>query len=325
LIPAIFENCLIILKIKKQQSMKKITSKFALLAITGAALVVAIGIQSCSKSSGGGGAPPLVPLGGYVSSDSVAPANLVAYWPFDADANDHKGGLTATATGTVTFVAGGVRGSAYQGQVGAYETLTVPSGGGVFTNIGSYSESFWYKLPSQDTLTQGVFFLEGSTTQNELMTEIEPYKPLALDSVRIHPGFNDLASPAYQQFVPETFDTAAIGKWVHFVVTYNAGNSTFITYQDAVPTGANTAFTNGMYLTPDAMWTDGTMTTPLGAIGFASDAPKTIVIGSWPDGLFGQSAIKNAYLGELDELRIFNKALTQQEVAGLFLNGQAGR
>jgi hypothetical protein len=73
------------------------------------------------------------------------------------------------------------------------------------------------------------------------------------------------------------------------------------------------------------MWTDGTATTPLGNIGFTSDPPASIVIGSWPNGLFGQVATNDCFVGQIDELRVFNIALTQQEVAGLFLNGQAGR
>ena len=155
--------------------------------------------------------------------------------------------------------------------------------------------------------------------------------------MRVHAGFDDLASPAYQGFVPETFDTGALGKWVHFVITYNGGTSTYVTYQNAIATGANTAFSPappnpsphtpypGSYITPNPLYTDGTQTTPLGNIGFGAQVPASVVVGSWPDGLFGQVAANSTFRGQLDEMRVFNKALTQQEVTGLFLNGQAGR
>lgn len=318
--------------------MKKVKSKFSLYAIAGITLA-AISVASCSKSSSNGSTPPPgpTPIGGYVSSDSVAASNLIAYFPFDADANDHKGSLTATAVGSgVTFSSAGVRGNAYQGAQGSYFTLPVPSGGGAYTNIGSYSESVWFKLAAQDTLTQGMFFLSGATTQDEMVTEIEPYKPVALDSVKIHTGFDDINAPAYQRFIPETFDTLAIGKWVHLVVTYNSGTSTYTVYQDANATGTNTAFSPAppqgapypspvAYNTPNILYTDGTKAALLGPIGYTADPPKTIIIGSWPDGLFGQVAAKTCFIGQMDELRIYNKALTQQEVSGLFLNGQAGR
>jgi hypothetical protein len=317
--------------------MKKVKSKFSLFMIAGITMA-AISIVSCSKSSNNNTTPPPpVLIGGYVSSDSVAASNLIAYFPFDADANDHKGNLTATAVGSgVTFSSAGVRGNAYQGTQGAYFTLPVPSGGGAYTNIGSYSEAFWFKLAAQDTVTQGIFFLSGANTPDELVTEIESYKPAALDSVKIHTGFDNINAPAYQRFIPETFDTLAIGKWRHLVVTYNAGTSTYTVYEDANATGTNTAFSPAppmgaaypspvAYVTPNILYTDGSKATLLGPIGFTADPPKTIIIGSWPDGLFGQVAAKTCFIGQMDELRIYNKALTQQEVSGLFLNGQAGR
>jgi hypothetical protein len=316
-------------KKQKSNSMKRIT-RFPLLAIAGATAIMAFGMSACSKKSsgGGGGTPPPTPLGGYVSSDSVAPSNLVGYWPFDADGNDHKGGLTATTTGSASYSTAGVRGKCYTGGDSVFLTFTLPSGGGSYSSLGSYSESFWFKVSAQDTVTQGVFFMEGANTQDELVTEIEPFKAGVSgsdDSVNVHTGFNDLNGPAYQLFVPETFDTNAVGKWVHEVITYNGGTSVYTVYQDAIPMGTKTAFSNGGYITPNPMWTDGNATTPLGMIGFTSDPPKTLLIGTWPDQLFGQSQAHNTFRGNLDEFRIYNKALSQQEVSGLFLNGQAGR
>ena len=302
--------------------MKRVINKLSYIAFSGIILMSIVFIASCKKSSSSG--PPLI--GGYASSDSVAASNLIAYWPFDGDANDKKGGLTATTAGSVTFTTG-IRGQAYQGADGAYATYSLPASNS-FTTLHSYSVSFWYKVPASQatiTRTQGLFFVEGTTTQNLLINEIEPYTSLTGDSVRIHTGFNDIGAPAYQLFVPETFDTAATAKWVHFVVEYNGGTSVYTVYQNAVPSGTNSAFSNGHYITPNPLWTDGTATTPLGSLNFSSDPAKTVIIGTWPDGLFGQSATTNTYLGQMDELRVFNKALTQTEVSGLYLNGKAGR
>ncbi|MGN6193448.1 MAG: hypothetical protein ACTHOB_00805 [Ginsengibacter sp.] len=304
--------------------MKKITNKwtFGILSVMSVSLL----FSACSKKGGTSIAPP-EPLGGYVSSDSVASGNLIAYWPFDGNANDVKGGVNANVNGNITYTTG-VRGQSYQGAAGAYATYT-PSA--AFSNLQSYSVSFWYKLPTsdpsygstsgQDTLTQGVLFLYG-TDNWLLVNEIEPFHG---DSVRIHPGFQDFASPAWQGFVPETFDTAAVGKWVNFVVTYDGGSSTYTTYQNGAATGASTAFTGGKYLTPNPLYTDDSKATPLGNLGWGSHTPSQVVVGSWPDQLFGQSAAVSTFRGQLDELRVYNKALTQAEVTGLYLNGQAGR
>ncbi len=277
---------------------------------------------SCKKSSSTI-APP-TPLGGYVSSDSVAPGNLIAYWPFDGNVNDVKGSTNATPVG-VTYGTG-VRGQAYQGGTGVYATLTPSS---AFSNLQSYSFSVWYKLPSQQPAGDpgGIFFLAGDTTLNYLIYEIEPYSPASGDSVKVHHGFTDLASPgAYKGFTMESFDTAAIGKWVHLVTTYDGASSTYTIYQNGVPINNSSAFGN---TTPTQMWSDGTKTTPLGNLGFSqTDPPKSIIIGTWPATLYGVSptlGAKGCFIGQLDEMRIYNKALSSAEVQGLYLNGQAGR
>jgi hypothetical protein len=318
--------------------MKKVRSKFSLFMIAGITMA-AISIVSCSKSSNNNNTPPPpTPIGGYVSSDSVAADALIAYWPFDGDMNDHKGNLTATTVGTPAYATTGVRGKAYQGAQGTYATLVPPAS--FPTSLGSYTISFWYNLASNvDTsTTQGVFFYSGTTQQGEIINEMESpaNKNLTGDSVRIHPGFWDIGdNPNYALFVPETFNTSAVGKWVFFTVSYNGGTSTYTTYQNAVPTGASTAFSPaapagspspwpGAYLTPTVLYTSASKTTPLGPLKF-TDPPQSISLCSWPDGLFGQMASKTCFLGQLDELRVFSRALTQTEVSGLFLNGQANR
>jgi len=285
---------------------------------------MSIGIlfSACSKKSGTSIAPP-EPLGGYVSSDSVAPANLVAYWSFDGNVNDAKGSTNATPVG-VTYTTG-IRGQAYQGGTGVYATLT-PSA--AFSNLQSYTFSVWYKLPSQQPAGDpgGIFFLSGDTILNYLIYEIEPYAPASGDSVKVHHGFFDWASPAYQGFTMESFDTAAIGKWVNLVTTSDAGSSTYTIYQNGVAINNSSAFGN---TTPTQMWTDGSKTTPLGNLGFSpTDPPKTITIGTWPPTLYGVSPTLGAngsFIGQLDEMRVYNKALTSAEVQGLYLNGKAGR
>jgi hypothetical protein len=327
------------LKIKKVKM--KTTSKLTLFGFAGVVLATVFLFGSCSKKSSSGPPPPVL-LGGYISSDSVEPTHLIGYWPFDGDANDHKGGLTATVAGSITYGTG-VRGQAYQGSTGTYATYTPP---GTFpAQLASYTLTFWYKIPAQvDTnTTQGVFFYSGATQQGELINEFESpaNKNLAGDSLRIHPGFWDIGdNPNYALFVPETFDTNAIAKWEFFTVEYNGGTSTYQTFQNAVPTGANTAFSPpppagpppppspypGSYITPNPLFTDGGKGTPLGPLKF-TDAPAAggLIIGSWPDGLFGQTAATANYLGLLDDVRLFNEALTQTQISGLFLNGQAGR
>jgi hypothetical protein len=304
--------------------MKKVKSdlRFIVIAVIGASL---IGLGSCSKSSSGTTPPPgPQPIGGYVSSDSVAADALIAYYPFDDNSNDMKGGQTATTVGA-TYVTGGVRGKAYQGATGAYSTVPAAAG---YDSLKSYSVSVWYNLAAQpaDGDPGGMFFLAGDTNMNLLLLETEHYAPVSGDSVKIHHGFFDPGSPGpYMNFTMEAFDTAAIGKWVHFVMTYDGPSSTYVVWQNGVQTMNSSAW--GMNLST-TIQTNNPGGAPLGNISYATDPPKLVYIGTWPPGLYGVSATLGAngsYMGQMDELRVFNRALTQAEVAGLYLNGKANR
>jgi len=311
--------------------MKKVKIKLNYLTI-GVLVVAVIGLGSCSKSNSGGGTttPPVQEIGGYTSSDSVASDALVAYFPFDADANDKKGGLTTTAAPGVTFVTGGVRGNAYQGAAGAYATLTP---GAALDSIHSYSLSVWYNLAAQPSGTPndpgGMFFLFSTKGNPDMIMETEHYAPVALDSVEIHAGFSNPGAAQWNGWTMTTFDTMAIGKWVHFVMTYDGPSSTYVVYQNGTPTSNQSAFGWNLSSVLTAGPAGATPPSPpLGPIEYASDLPAQVVIGTWPAGLYGVSPTLGAngsYLGKMDELRVFNRAITPHEVAGLYLNGKANR
>jgi hypothetical protein len=282
-------------------------------------------LQSCSKKSSG--PPPITPLGGFVSSDSVEPQALISYWPMDGNLNDAKG--AANATGVNVTYSAGVRGQAYQGDTSAYASFT-PSA--AMTGLQSFSLSFWYFQPAQpDTAPytpQGIFFLADAGGANPLIiAEEQPYTPKSGDSVLFHAGLTFPAAKNYHQFTMTTYDTAAIGKWVFFTMTYNGGTSIYTVYQNAVAMQNFSAYPPG---TSTQLLDGPTGSTPQGNINFTSDPPVEGTIGTWAPGVYGVDATLGSnhlsnWAGKLDEMRLFNIALTQKDVSGLYLNGQAGR
>jgi len=314
--------------------MKNIQNKLNALVIACLALTM-LSIGSCSKKSssppdngGGGGPTGPVLIGGYPSSDSVAAANLIAYYPFDGNANDVKGGVTATTSG-VTFNTG-IRGQAYQGSASGYATLAPTTG---LANLQSYSLSVWYNQPAQPSNSpndpEGMFFLFSTAGNPEILLENEHYAPVAGDSVQLHAGFyNPAVTTGFKGWNMTTFDTAAIGKWVHFVMTYDGPSSTYTVYQDGVAMLNQSTFGT---TTPSILYQSNPPTVPANPVGnldFSSDPPQSVVIGTWPAGLYGVSPTlgsNGCFLGQLDELRVFNKALSLSEIVGLYLNGRAGR
>ena len=308
--------------------MKKITGNLSLAALACIIFIAAGSLQSCSKSSGGGtNDTTVVLLGGYASSDSVAPGNLISYWPFEGNVNDTKGGIVGTGNNTYTT---GIRGMAYQGDTNQYASFA-PSA--AMAGLQSFSLSVWYFQPAQPiggagnpNKPQGLFFLADAMGADPLIIlENEHYAPLSGDSLQFHAGLSFTAATTYKGFTMNTFDTAAIGKWVHLVMTYDGATSTYVIYQNAQPMLNQSAYGT----TTSTVLLDGpTGSKPQGNINWASTPPVEGTIGTWAPGVYGVSPTLGAngnFVGKLDELRLFNKALTQQEVAGLFLNGQVGR
>jgi hypothetical protein len=304
--------------------MKKITSKSTLFAIGGITLVTLLSIASCSKSSSNATTPPITPLGGFVSSDSVEPGSLIAYWPFEGNTNELVSGLASTSSG-ITFTTG-IRGQASQGSVGS--SIQVPlAANSAFASLASYSVSVWYNDPVQVTSpNHGLFLMYGASDWNLLELEFERDSTSTADSVKVHAGFLNPGGVNYKGIVPEALLDTAVNLWVHLVMTYDGGSSTYTLYQDGVPVAAETAWSNGLYAsTPAKIWTDGTATTPMGPISYATEVPTGLTIGAFGPGITQGNSWAGSFPGKMDELRVFKIALSAQDVAGLYLNGRAGR
>jgi hypothetical protein len=322
--------------------MKVITNKIALWVFAGLALCAVSSIQSCSKKSSGSTTPP--PSGPTSSSDSVEPQALVLYWNFNGNPNETKVGLSGTAVGG-TYVTG-VRGQAWQGDGSSYITVPISDSTALGTGLASYSVSLWYSLPQANRPTAGghaagMFFMSGDNPGgdgNELIMEadIASANQLATDSVPIHHGFDNIGGVAssWQNFTLASFDTATT-TWVNIVMTYNGASSVYTYYENGVTVGAQSAFSNGLFVSPNTLYDgplpvgSGSPATQLqGNLAFAPDNPQTFFIGCWPPGLYGVSATLGAtgnFKGALDEIRVFNIALSQQDIAYLYQDGAAGK
>ncbi len=300
--------------------MKNVNS---MLFVAGIALGF-FGTESCKKSSGPK-APTLI--GGFASSDSVEAQALISYWPMDGNLNDVKGSATAIGT-NVTYVTG-VRGQAYQGDTNAYASFTPTA---AMTALQSFSLSFWYYQPAQPDTSpytpQGIFFLADQGGANPLIiAEEQPYTPKSGDSILLHAGLDFPAATQWNGWTMSTFDTAALGKWVFFTMTYNGGTSTYTVYQNAQAMMNQSAYGTA---TSTVLLQGPAGSTPQGNMNFTNDPPVEGTIGTWAPGVYGVDPTLGSnhhsnWAGKLDEIRLFNIALTQTDVAGLYLNGLAGR
>lgn len=299
----------------------------------GASMVILLFLESCSKSSS-----PLPLIGGYASSDAVASSNLVSYFPFDGNANDSKNASVSATVVGATFVKG-LRGESYKGATGSYATVA-PSA--AYTSLSSYTASFWYKLGAQPNSTsgpQGLFFVSGTKSSStstylpangtELIFEIENHAKTNSDSLELHHGLTNLGSAGYQGFTMVAYDTTSFKGWIHVVATYDGGSSTYVIYQDGVAIANHSAFpTSTSTILYQGDITANPSVAPLGKMDWSSDPAYQITLGTWPAGVYGVSpslGSNGCFLGQLDELRVYNTALSASDVGALYQLGLAGR
>ena len=290
-----------------------------------AAAVLTIGFVSCDKKKDD---VKLEPIGGYQNSDEVAKTNLVGYWSFDKNGNEIKTGTAPTSTANDSYVDGGVKGKALSLNKGylyfakALAPLASNQGftvsawiqvknnfidggnppennhpmsyfqsarpGQLFGNITAMNEAGQYSINSDTMVVKSIYSNDGGTQDN----------------------INNYGEPGDFGIIKK----AGTNKWVNVVTTYNptGGNgsqSIFRIYADGVMV-SNKNFENR------------------GANSFKY-SPNEIIIGGWYNNVAGKKVSDDAwtvpFTGKIDELRVWNKNLSEAEITAIYDLGQAGR
>ena len=274
-----------------------------------------VAMTSCSKKS----TPDvtLPPIGGYASSDSVAAANLVAYWNFDGNQNEIKSGTAATSSDRVSYTTG-IKGQALLCDSGYVFYNSIPALNGMTT----FSVSAWVQVRNNSDTTGNnfnsmVFQLSkpNSTFGNiNLGMDTQNYLP-SNDTLTVHGWYTDPLNglqdnrndPYGTPPVGVVLDTA--GHWIHTVMTVDNSNPVnFHMYANGVDIGAYNERGTELY-------------TPM--------TPSSVIIGGWLNNVPGQPHTSDtwahAFVGGIDQVRVYNKALSPDEVSALYQLELAGR
>jgi hypothetical protein len=264
-----------------------------LLLVIAATSVLAAG---CYKKFDPDTYAPALSIGGYTSSDEISPSNLVAYWPFDGDLVDKVGAANGTNTGTSFTV--GYKGQALQGALNSY-VLATP--GPNITGMNSFTITYWVNSPAPSAGIIGLvnlaktdgfwgnidmFFENGSTSTN--------------GKFRAHIQNGTSESWVSKDGIVNLFDT-----WAAIAVSYDQTTNTFKLYVNGSPIFTNVAAGFG----PINFTNVGKLV--FGCVHFQTNPSQTSASGSqgWA-----------SYLtGKLDEVRIYNKALSDSDVSALVL------
>lgn len=209
---------------------------------------------------------------------------LIAYWPLDGNATDRIAGMNGSATGTITESAGRIsRSMDFEGSTDYYTVTDVAA----LQGTGSHSVSTWVKLdllPTEDSGTAKFIFSKGGGGFG---------LAIACDDS----AGNNVWFAAAVTTVPSTVqynagDTAgnfAVKEWQHICAIYDS-------------TGPNVkVYVNGVLADTE---TTGTVLRHSG---------NTFI---------GSSGTPDRWLnGFLDDLRLYNVALTPDEVMILYMRG----
>lgn len=264
---------------------------------------------------------------GKVDPSKIASTNLIHYWDFENSPVD-KIGSKGTVTGNVTYVAGR-RGMAYKGAENAYISWDVAPTDKIAVLKG-FTIASWIKAPKVDGGPPMIFQITGTEFLGSFAFFQENNGNNTSDSIAFKTFFSKQGAkdkngnPGWvgHDWVKSKKEFVA-DFWLHIVTNYDPATS-----KTKVYVNGNYLFTaTGAY--GDEVRYQGDP----GAVGNPNGQPllgdlklslltsgNKGIIGSWANKRFGTAldTWMKDYMGLIDELRVYDKALTDKEVKDLY-------
>lgn len=288
--------------------------------MSGVMALVAVAFTSCNDDK------ELPKIDGYNNSDEVAKTNLVAHWTFD-DTNAEAISKTAASNtfGTVGFTTGQI-GKALQLTKGA---LVYPTIANINTAnaLNNFTVSMWVNVTgNKRTATEGFTAFFGliptgvTDIWGDVMATAETSRHLPTsDTLELKNLLN--THPAGQpnslqdNVATKNGDKGAFfmgaKRWAHYVMRWDGTTHQFYIFADGANVGGYTdRGTTGVEV----------MAVPVQAV-FGSLASKDIGFTGAPS----QQSWNPWATASIDDVRIYNTALSDAEVTALFNLGTAGR
>jgi hypothetical protein len=256
----------------------------------------------------------LPPIGGFNNADEVASSNLVAYWGLNGDGKEAKSGAMPSKSQNVTFTSGGPKGQAASFASGflSYDAITA------LNSLPNATISMWVNVKNNGsnpssffTLTRpnewaGNINLMAETGWRKATSDTLVIKGLVVTKVAGNDSWQDSRNEPTKGGVQ-----AALfgGKWTHIVMTWDGATSMFKVYA------------NGVKISNPEWEARGTT----GPLSFTT--PTKAIIGAWGTNVSGGTAEawQVPMTGMVDEIRVFNKALSDGDINSLYQLELAGR
>jgi hypothetical protein len=271
--------------------------------LTLSALAILFFLASCQKKFDPKSYAPDQSFGGYNTSNEIAPTDLVAHFSFEGNLTDSISNTTATNFGTSFST--GIKGQSLQVGLNNYAVFTPTPAIKALQNI---TISFWINTP---TNAAGIQTPVSFVNPTQFWGNFDAY----FDGQTATDGFLKWhiygSGGSTEKFLDQWKITNIWGTWKHYVLTYDATSANFIFYVNGaqfattnVPAFGSLNFANCPALV-------------LGTIQFMTTPSETTNTGpqSWASYL----------LGNMDELRIYDKALAPADIKALYQLENLGR
>jgi len=251
---------------------------------------------SCQKKFDPKSYAPKQTFGGYAASNEVAASDLVAHFAFEGNLVDSVSNTSATNNGTSNST--GIKGQGMQVGLGNYAVFAPTD---AIKNLQSMSIAYWVNTPINTT---GIQTPVDFVNPDQFWGNFDMFFDGQSDAssvFKMHLFGNNGAKEAW---LTAWSLASPWGKWIHIALTYDMASEKFSFYVNGAPVGTSTQ-------------------TGFGAVNFAN--VPAIVLGTVqfktnPSMTSGSSGEDWAsfLLGTLDELRIYKKALTADDVKALY-------
>jgi len=278
-----------------------------------ASLAVVMAMSSCQKGFDAKTYAPTKPLPkieGFSSSKDIEPGSLVAYWPFNSSLADSMSTTTGVSTGT-SFTAG-VSGKGLQGADKGYVLSDVPAN---VKTLHAFTVSIWVKM-AQNTSAVGLFDIDNNQKGapgfwGSMAIFFDNGGSATTGVLKVH-AFSKAGDPTGKDAWEGGYAVAdPWNKWINIIVTYSDNTSTVNVYYNGASAGTN--HVDGF---APLDWSK-TQKMVFGTLQFQTTPSLTVSTGAQDWAGF--------VTGALDQIRIYNKALTTSEIRGLYGLEKVGR
>lgn len=245
-------------------------------------------------------------VAGYKKAEEVAAGNLIAYWGLNGDGKETISGAAPSASVNATFV------DAKKGKGVSFTEgyLAYPEIDKLKASIGSMSVSAWVNVKNNSSNPTSFFSLSrpnewagnfnvmAETGWYQATNDTLVVKSLLVTKIADNPSFQDTRNDPPKKGVQAN---KVAGTWAHVVATYDGATSMYKVYVNGVKVS-------------NPEWESRGTTGPM-----VFTTPTKAILGTWNSVLDNKAeAWQKSMTGQMDEVRVYNKALADKDIDALY-------